>query len=363
MVLKKRVGIVFGGKNLEHEVSVRSAVNVMQALDQSLFDLQAIGIDKEGFWHVVDLDKLLKIYKVNDYISLSDHKEIFLKEVDFTQLRNQVDIVFPVLHGKIGEDGCVQGFFRTLEVPFVGSDVMSSSICMDKEIVKRLLDFEKIPSSRYLIYTNPDEVCLEEIIKTLDLPVFVKPSNSGSSVGISKAKTKEELKASIDMAFDFDHKIVIEEMIEGLEIECSVLGNENPKASLPARIIPSHEFYSYEAKYIDPNGASFENPAQIDPRDIEKIQELAIKTYKSLRCSGLARVDFFLAGSGRVYINEINTMPGFTNISMYPQMWEVAGLPYKDLITELLELGLKKNAKDSRLLDNVENAECEKLPC
>lgn len=363
MTKKRCVGIVFGGKNVEHEISVRSAVNIINALDKELFDYVAIGIDKEGEWHFVDFEKLKKIYSHNNYISLSDYKDVFTSPVDFSFLKRRVDTIFPVLHGRIGEDGCVQGLFTTLDIPFVGSDVLSSSICMDKEVTKRLLDFEGIRVTPYLIYTSLEEVCYQEVIDSLGCPVFIKPSNSGSSVGVFKAKTLEQLKRYVTKSFEFDHKILIEKSVDGLEIECAVIGNDYPKASMPARVISSHEYYSYEAKYIDPQGASFENPACISEENRLKIQEIAIKAYKVLRCSGMARVDFFISEDNKIYVNEINTIPGFTNISMYPKMWECSGLSYQDLISELIDLSLEKKKKDQRLLNNVVMATEEKLFC
>lgn len=357
---KKTVAIIFGGKSVEHEVSIKSAINIIRALDKELFDFLPIAIDKNGIWYHVHLDKLYECFSLQENLSIEKCREILLNKVDLNALAAITDIAFPIVHGKIGEDGCLQGLLNTLGIAFVGSDVLSSCLCMDKEMTKRVLSFEKIPVAKYMYFTSVKEVNLEEVIENLNLPVFVKPSNSGSSVGIFKAKNKKELKDYIAKAFELDHKILVEEAIDGWEIECAVLGNEHLEASLPVRIIPSHEFYDYEAKYVDPNGAVFEVPVKVSCEWLKKIQDLAKKTYKVLGCQGFARIDFFLTYDKKLYVNEANTLPGFTNISMYPKMWEVSGLCNKDLITHLIHLGLQRHEKNQRLINNLENIATEK---
>jgi D-alanine-D-alanine ligase len=263
--------------------------------------------------------------------------------------------VFPVLHGPFGEDGTIQGLLKLANLPFVGASVLGSAIGMDKDVMKRLLRDASIPVGRFHAYdrTTADRIQFSHIKKALGQPLFVKPANLGSSVGISKVASRPELEAAVKKAFRFDNKILIEEFIEGREIECSVLGNDDPMASLPGEIVTGHNFYSYEAKYIDDQGSRLEIPAKLPRATVKSVQEIAITTYKTLCCEGMARVDFFVKNDGQVLVNEINTIPGFTQISMYPKMWEASGIPYPKLIDRLIQLALQRFRREQRLRTSV----------
>jgi len=346
---KKNIAILFGGKSAEHEVSLQSAKSIFQEIDKDLYNPFLIGIDKEGKWFVSEdlesvlLDgRLMKDIK-KDYVALTpqcEGKVIFLTG---KETKIKIDVVFPILHGPFGEDGTVQGVLKLADIPFVGSSVLGSAVGMDKEAMKKILKDNSIPVADYLCFYKDEEILgYEEVVKRLKSPFFVKPANMGSSVGVSKVYKEKDYHKAISLAFDYDLKIIVEEFVEGREIECSVLGNSNPRASVLGEVIPSHDFYSYESKYIDEEGASLKVPADVNSEIAEKIQNLAVKTFKALYCEGLGRVDFFLKENGELFVNEINTMPGFTKISMYPKLWEASGVSYKDLITELINLSLKR---------------------
>jgi D-alanine-D-alanine ligase len=268
--------------------------------------------------------------------------------------KQSIDVVFPVLHGPMGEDGTVQGMLKLLGLPFVGPSVLGSAVGMDKDVMKRLLRDAQIPIAEYIMIRKGQTVVASEVFKKLGATVFVKPANMGSSVGVSKAKTEPQLIAALAEAFKYDHKVLIEEAIVGREIECSVLGNENPKASLPGEVINQTEFYSYDAKYIDPNAATTKIPADLPADLVKKCQALAIKTFQALECEGMGRVDFFLKSDGQFVVNEINTIPGFTKISMYPKMWEATGLSYSALIDELIHLAIQRHKRDTQLKNKPE---------
>jgi D-alanine-D-alanine ligase len=350
---KKKVGILFGGKSAEHEVSLQSAKNVYDAIDRGKFEPLLIGIDKNGNWYAMgDALSLLntsdprriRLSSSGDPAALIPESKGMLVSTP-GQLANGyiLDVVFPILHGPFGEDGTVQGLLKLAGVPFVGSGVLGSAVSMDKDVMKRLFRDAGIPIGKFLTYTahNPPPP-FAAITGALGSPVFVKPANLGSSVGISKTRNEDEFTAAVRKAFQYDTKIIIEEFIKGREIECGVLGNENPVASIPGEVIPTHEFYSYEANYLDENGAALEIPAKLDSETQKHIQELAVKAFQILCCEGLSRVDFFLKENGEVLINEINTMPGFTKISMYPKLWEASGIGYTELISRLIELAMNK---------------------
>lgn len=359
MSRKIRVGVLFGGKSAEHEISLQSAKSIMDALDRNKYETVLIGIDKNGEWHLRDAYQYL--------LNADNPKEILLDQSqgavalipkgDGKQLVNlskighaqSIDVVFPVLHGPNGEDGTVQGLLKLAGIPFVGSGVLGSAIGMDKDVMKRLLRDAGLPIAKFVVYTVDQKIDFQEVKEKLGIPFFVKPANLGSSVGISKVRSEEEFDEALRQAFEYDHKILIEEYIEGREIECSVLGNEAPIASLPGEIIPQHEFYSYEAKYLDENGAHFEIPVSLPSDLIEKIQQLAVSAYKTLCCEGMARVDFFLKKNGDLFVNELNTIPGFTKISMYPKLWEVSGLPFAELIDCLIQLALQRFEKEQKV--------------
>jgi D-alanine-D-alanine ligase len=267
-----------------------------------------------------------------------------------------VDVVFPILHGTYGEDGTIQGLLKLAGIPFVGASVLGSAVGMDKDVMKRLLKEDGILIADFLVFNRmfQEEINFENIKNQLGLPFFVKPANLGSSVGVSKVNDEVQFKKAINEAFKYDNKIIIEENINGREIECSVLGNNDPIASLPGEVLPSHEFYSYEAKYIDENGAALKIPAQLPKKIVNNVQALAIKSYKALCCEGMARVDLFLNDDNEIIINEINTIPGFTNISMYPKLWEASGISNAELIDRLIQLAIERYESEKRLETSFE---------
>ncbi len=355
--MKKKIALIFGGKSAEHEVSLNSAANIFKAFDKNKYDVILIGVSKQGSWYQFETDVFQNFKALND-IELKSEEAICLlcqegKAVILslrTQEARPVDCAFPIIHGTMGEDGTLQGYFKILNLPFVGCSVLSSAIGMDKEYTKRLLTAAGIPNSKYVVLKKSNSQAYGKIVQELGTPFFIKPANAGSSVGVHKIKSEADYNTLLQDAFLYDHKVIAEEFIEGREIECSVLGlNENPKASLPGELIVKHEFYSYEAKYFDVNGAEIVIPARLDQAVTSEVQKLAIKTFKVLGCDGLARVDFFAKMNGEIYVNEINTLPGFTQISMYPKMWEATGLSYQNLISELIELAFLKHAEDIKL--------------
>ena len=363
---KIRVGILFGGRSEEHEVSLQSAKNVIEAMDKNKYDIVLIGIDRKGHWYLNESSHFLLHAEDPKHISLK-HGNIELAmipgsaanqivPVSGDKLIGGLDVIFPVLHGPFGEDGTVQGLLRMADIPFVGADVLGSAVSMDKDVMKRLLNQAAIPQAKFisLNYYERNSIKFETVESYTGIPCFVKPANLGSSVGISKVHRQEEFEPALSEAFKFDEKIVIEQFIEGREIECSVLGNENPIASLPGEVIPTHEFYSYEAKYLDQQGAKFQIPVHLPEKVVRKIQETAIKAFKVLNCEGMARVDFFLKGAEEIYLNEINTIPGFTRISMYPKLWEASGIPYPELLDRLIQLALERHERKRRLINERE---------
>ncbi len=354
---KIKVAILFGGKSAEHEVSLKSAKNIIEALDKNKYEPILIGIDNVGHWLSSDKSSLLlngkslPVHSENDSISLVPQEQgRIISDKDSTN-EKFVDVVFPVLHGPFGEDGTVQGLLKLANVPFVGAGVLGSAVGMDKDVMKRLLRDAQIPVGKFLVYKKHErkDIIFSEVEKCLGLPFFIKPANLGSSVGISKVHNKDEFEQAINDAFLYDNKILIEEFIKGREIECSVLGNDQPKASVPGEVIPQHEFYSYDAKYLDEHGALLKIPADLPDKTVKEIQNLAVKTFEILCCEGMARVDFFLTEKNKVFVNEINTIPGFTSISMYPKLWEQSGITYTNLIDSLIELAISRFNNESLL--------------
>lgn len=351
---KLRVGVIFGGKSTEHEVSLQSAKNIINSLDRNKFDVCLIGIDKEGHWYEYDEDNFLNYADDPSLIALSTPKQGIAiipgkTTQQFISLENaqplpQIDVIFPIVHGNLGEDGSLQGLLRMVNLPFVGSGVLGSSACMDKDVTKRLLRDAGLQVAPFISATieERENIDYDTVVNQLGLPLFIKPANQGSSVGISKVTNKDEFDAAINFAFLFDVKILIESAIKGREIECAVLGNENPIASPCGEIVLHDSFYAYNTKYIDDNGASVVFPAMLAPEISDKIRNIALQAYKALDCSGLSRVDVFLTEGNHVVINEINTLPGFTNISMYPKLWQENGLSYQMLISRLIELAIEK---------------------
>jgi D-alanine-D-alanine ligase len=335
---KLRVAILFGGKSAEHEISVLSAKSVVSALDRSLFDPRPIGIDVNGCWHGLDTPDALE--------------HIIPKENMFGPnlgLLEDVDVVFPVLHGPMGEDGTMQGLLELMDLPYVGPNVLGSAVGMDKDVMKRLLRDAGISITPFLTVSSQTKLDTDSIVQTLGLPLFVKPANMGSSVGVSKVTKADDLVTAVDLAFRFDTKVLIETAIVGSEIECAVLGNEHPEASVLGRIIPRDSFYSYDAKYHDEDGTVLEIPARISADVAERARAVALSTFQTLGCEGMARIDMFASEDGRIIVNEINTIPGFTKFSMYPGLWEASGLPYPALITRLLRLAMERAEKRKAL--------------
>lgn len=356
---KIRVGILFGGKSAEHEVSLQSAKNVVDAIDKDKYEVALIGIDKTGRWLFPNKSqfllnandpKLIKLNKVSEQsVALIPQSGGELTNLSNQNSNSSIDVVFPILHGPFGEDGTVQGLLKLAGVPFVGASVLGSAIGMDKDVMKRLLRDAGIPIADFLVFKQEDKIDFEKVSKKLGLPFFVKPANLGSSVGINKIKNRKDFSKAVKEAFQYDTKILIEEFIDGRELECSVLGNQEPIASAVGEVIPHHEFYSYEAKYIDENGAALEIPAKITPKIAKNVRELAVKTFKTLSCEGLGRVDFFLKKNGNIVVNEINTIPGFTKISMYPRLWGASGISYTKLINLLIKLAIERFRREQKI--------------
>ncbi|MBO9668173.1 MAG: D-alanine--D-alanine ligase [Bdellovibrio sp.] len=357
--MKKTVALIFGGKSAEHEVSLRSARNIADALDKEKYSPVLIGISSDGTWYrFPDMNVFTQATKIVDNALPPNAEPVALicdlgKPVLYSlknQTKTALDCAFPIMHGTMGEDGTIQGLFKMVQIPFVGCGVWSSAAGMDKAVMKHILADAKIPNARYMLLTPYKTTTYEELVKNLGTPFFIKPANAGSSVGVHKIKSKEDYEVKIKDSFQFDYKVLAEEFIQGREVECSVMGhNHAPKASLPGEIIPQHEFYSYEAKYIDDNGALLKIPAEIPADTVKRLQEMAEKTYQAMGCDGLTRVDFFLRPNGELYINEINTIPGFTKISMYPKMWEATGVSYKDLITKLITFAFERHESEAKL--------------
>ena len=354
---KLRVGVIYGGKSGEHEVSIASAASIIKHLDRGRYDAVPIHIAKDGRWALAA--------QAPTAISAADvHKQArsdALQPVEATAAVSSgaIDVVFPVLHGPYGEDGTVQGLLELANVPYVGSGVLGSAVGMDKAAMKTMFAAAGLPIVPHLVvlrreWQSDARAITHRVADELKYPVFVKPANLGSSVGISKAKSDAELLEAMELALQFDRKIVLEAGVPNArEIECAVLGNDDPEASLPGEIVPSGEFYDYNAKYID--GSSTEIiPAKLAPAQVRDIQRLAIEAFRAVECAGMARVDFLLArDSGEMYLNEVNTIPGFTKISMYPKMWEASGLKYSDLIDRLITLALERHAEKQQLRTSV----------
>jgi len=359
---KIRVAIIFGGKSAEHEISIISAKNVIDAIDKGKYEPVPIGIDKDGTWYLNDdpkfmvessNPKLAEINKADVQVALiPKNNSNELVNISDNIKKGKIDVAFPVLHGTYGEDGSIQGMLRMANIPYVGADVLGSSVAMDKDVLKRLLRDAKILTPKFEVFNNykdKENINYEKLAGKLGPSMFIKPANLGSSVGINKVNSEEEFKKAVKEAFKYDRKIIIEEAIEGREIECSVLGNEDPIASLPGEIVVDSGFYSYETKYLNDETARLEVPAKLPEETVKKIQECAIKTFKTLCCSGMARVDFFLRDNGDILVNELNTIPGFTKISMYPKLWEVSGIPYTELIDRLIQLAIDRFNKEQKL--------------
>lgn len=331
-----RVLMLFGGESSEHEVSIASARNVYAALDNQKYDVQLCYISRKGRWQLVeDIERLE-----------GNHAQLtpVLGEAAFEAAgeRVSVDVLLPILHGSNGEDGSVQGLAQLLHIPVVGCGIIGSAVCMDKDVAKRLLLQAGIAVADGIVYRAYEELPeFSDVADKLGMPVFVKPADQGSSVGVSKVTNEGEFKAAIAEALKFTQKVLIEKAVVGREIECSVLGNDHPEASPAGEIKPGESFYSYDDKYAEGSHAEVIAPADLPDAVAQKVHQTAIKAYRALECRGLARVDFFVADGGDLVINEVNTLPGFTNISMYPKLWDAAGLDYPSLVDKLIKLALE----------------------
>jgi D-alanine-D-alanine ligase len=363
MAKKIKVGVIFGGRSGEHEVSLVSAKGIMNAMDREKYEIVPIGITKEGRWIASgDPMKALEAGTPEESVPaalLGDPSQRGLMRLEesekavTTARLSEIDVVFPVLHGPYGEDGTVQGLLELADIPYVGADVLGSALGMDKALMKTVFQAHGLPVVDFLVIKrkewdrDPTEV-MQRIEDALDYPCFVKPVNLGSSVGISKVHQRDELASALDLAARYDRKMLAEQGINAREIEVSVLGNDDPIASLPGEIIPCREFYDYVAKYID-DRSELVIPADLPAETTRRIQELAVEAYLAVDCAGMARVDFLLdKDSGQIYVGELNTIPGFTPISMYPKLWEASGISYSELIDRLIELALERHADKSR---------------
>jgi D-alanine-D-alanine ligase len=364
-----KVGVVFGGRSGEHEISLRSADSIIRALDPAKYECVPIAITRSGKWLTSSDATLLLpgavIEAADTHVAiLGDPTETGLQQLGGTEGSERgpergpergLDVVFPVLHGTFGEDGTIQGLLEMAGIPYVGCGVLASAAGMDKVIMKHLFREAGLPIVEFTSFLRTKfeedaEAVLDQVVDRVGFPCFAKPANLGSSVGISKAKDRKSLSEGIVLASRFDRKVIVEQGVDAREIEVSVLGNDSPEASLPGEIIPqTAEFYDYKAKYLDDNGARLEIPAKLPPAIVNELQDLAVRAFKAIDGSGLARVDFFLLKeSGKILVNEINTMPGFTSISMYPKLWEASGVDYAELVDRLIALAIERHKENSR---------------
>jgi D-alanine-D-alanine ligase len=359
-----RVGVLFGGRSGEHEVSLASAASVIRGLDPDKYEAVPIGISKEGHWLIGGAaQKLLPdVLKGGNRIVMSaDPTDAALIPLDRSAGAGgqRLDVVFPVMHGTYGEDGTIQGLLDLAGLPFVGSGVLGSAVGMDKDVAKKLLQHAKIPVVPWVTVYRADwerdpAAIQKQIEKKFRYPLFVKPATLGSSVGMTKVHSREELGPALDLAAEFAMKILVERAVSAREIEVSVLGNHDPQASVPGEIVPHREFYDYTAKYLE-EGTALIIPAKLKPAQIKKIQALAVSAFRTLELLGMARVDFFLEKKGgKLYLNEVNTIPGFTSISMYPKLWEATGIPFRELIDRLITLALEVHGEKARTKYQIE---------
>ena len=362
---KLRVAVLYGGRSGEHEVSLQSAASVINHLDRDRYEIVPVAIDKQGRWHLNDLSllegkKSLPVFKDAPSVVLPPNVGdsaigSALLSWDEVGEPKAIDVVFPVVHGPLCEDGTIQGLLELADVPYVGCGVLASAIAMDKEMAKRVARDAGIPIVPYISlkiekWKKETEQSAERIQRELGYPVFVKPANLGSSVGVHKVTDGGGLRSALEDAFRYDVKVLVETAIDAREIELAVLENPDsggePLVSVPGEINPSHEFYSYEAKYLDENGAELIIPAMLDPEQTKEVQEIGRKIFSAIQCEGMARVDLLLdRRSGQFYFNELNTIPGFTSISMYPKMWEASGINYRELLSRLVDLAMSRHER------------------
>jgi len=351
-----KVGVLFGGRSGEHEVSLASAASVIRGLDPDKYEAVPIGITKEGHWLIgSSAQKMLpEVLRTGQRVTMTaDPTDAALVPLDRTGGGHRLDVVFPVMHGTFGEDGTIQGLLDLASLPFVGAGVLGSALAMDKDVAKRLLQAAKIPVVPWIAVQRHDwerdpKTVQQAIEKKFKYPVFVKPATLGSSVGMTKVHSHAELAPALSLAAEFAMKILVERAVVAREIEISVLGNKDPQASIPGEIVPHREFYDYAAKYLE-EGTQLLIPAELKPAQVKTIQKYAVAAFRALELSGMARVDFFLEKkTGKLFLNEVNTIPGFTSISMYPKMWEASGIPFRELIDKLIELALEQHREKAR---------------
>lgn len=361
--MKKSVAIVFGGQSCEHEVSLQSARNVINAIDRNNYYITLIGIDKKGRW--LRFDERDYLHNADDpaHIKLSESGRLLSLQpgsdaAQFVEVHTglelpRVDVVFPLIHGSYGEDGSLQGLLRLLDIPCVGPDVLASAACMDKDVTKRLLRDAGIAVAPFVVLHRGESMDFASVSAQLGLPLFVKPASQGSSVGVSKVTDEASYAAALKLAFDYDNKLLIEQGVMGREVECAVLGNHAPSVSVCGEVIANDEFYAYDTKYLNDGQARIAIPAELPAELGEAVRKVALQAYRVLGCAGLSRVDFFVTPAQEIIINEINTLPGFTSISMYPKLWQASGLSYPQLIDRLIELALERAAETRALKTEV----------
>ena len=359
---KLRIGVLFGGRSGEHEVSLASAASIIRGLDPDKYEAVPIGITKEGHWLAgAGAQKMLpEVLKTGQRVAMSaDPSDTALISLDGAAREQKLDVIFPVIHGTFGEDGTMQGLLELAGLPFVGAGVLGSAIGMDKDVAKKLLQVAGIPVVPWIAVQRADwerdpKAIRKAVEKKFKYPVFVKPATLGSSVGMTKVHSRAEFGPALDLAAEFAMKIMVEKAVSAREIEVSVLGNHDPRASVPGEIVPHREFYDYTAKYLE-DGTQLLIPAKLKKSEVKKIQAMAIAAFRVLELSGMARVDFFVEKrGGKIFLNEVNTIPGFTSISMYPKLWEANGIPFRELITKLIELALEQHREKTRTKYQIE---------
>ena len=351
---KLRVGVIFGGRSGEHEVSLRSAASVVQGLSV-VHDVLPVLVDRRGGWWLQDGPGVSDDGGTPVFLVPAMADRGALRRLADSSVAARPEVYFPVLHGTYGEDGTVQGLLELAGVAFVGSGCAASAAGMDKALMKGLFAAAGLPQARYRVLLSHQRDRGPSIVEELGLPLFVKPANLGSSVGVSKVKRPEDLADALDLAFEFDRKVVVEEGLEAREIEVSILGNDEPEASLPGEIVPDREFYDYDSKYSEESRTELRVPAPLSASEVREAQELGVRAFQAVDASGYARVDVLMdRGTGRMFLNEINTIPGFTSISMYPKLWEASGIPYRELIDRLIELALADHREKQRTKYSIE---------
>jgi D-alanine-D-alanine ligase len=358
MSKKKKVAILYGGRSVEHAVSVNSARNIYEYIDKDQFEPVPLGISKSGQWFLTNgVSKEIEQGKaIGLMLDPANPGFLLLSSGD----RFRVDIIFPVLHGTDGEDGSIQGLIKAMDIPMVGTGVLGSALAMNKIVAKRLMRQAGLPVTDFLTFRYPekDKITFTSISKKLGTPFMVKSASLGSSVGVTKVKNKNDFKGAVEEAFKYDDEMLAEEFVTGREIECAILGNDPPESSYPGEIVISkaYEFYTFDAKYVDPKAVEIHVPAKLSKSIAEKIRTVSIKAFETLHCQDFSRIDLFLDKKGKIYINEVNTIPGFTNSSMYPMMWKERGISFSELITRLLNLAQERYNRGKRIERDFQSA-------